>query len=149
MLSKTSEYALRAMIYLAQHADDWPIPGRQIAAQARIPTRYLQKILGDLARVKVLDASPGKTGGYRLRLPAAKTKLFDVLAPFERFDDSRCPFGNEVCSDANPCHAHARWKVVVETQQRFLSDMTVVDITDGFGGDSVTGVVPARARKRA
>ena len=136
MLSKTSEYALRAMIYLAQHEGDWPIPGRQIAAQARIPTRYLQKILGDLARANVLDASPGKTGGYRLRLSANKTSLFDVLSPFERFDDSRCPFGNEVCNDGNPCHAHSRWKVVVETQQRFLKDMTVVDISDRLGGEA-------------
>ena len=37
MLSLTSEYALRAMIHLAQHVDDWPIPGKDIAEHAGIP----------------------------------------------------------------------------------------------------------------
>jgi Rrf2 family protein len=127
-MTRTGEYALRALIYLAQHSDQWPIPGGEIARGAKVPAKYLQKILGDLTRSGVLVASPGRTGGFRLRRPAASTSLLDVLGPFERFQLRHCPFGNAVCSDRNPCGAHERWKAVVEVEQRFLRETTVADV---------------------
>ncbi len=128
MLTLTSEYALRALIYLAQHADSWPIPGRRIAEHADIPPKYLSKILGDLVRFGVLESSPGKTGGFRLRNSAKETKLYEVLSPFEQFDRRRCPFGNNECSDDNPCLAHSKWKQVVELEQRFLRETTIHEV---------------------
>ncbi len=50
MLSRTSEYALRALIHLAEHQTEWPIAGSRIAAAAGVPSKYLSKILGDLVR---------------------------------------------------------------------------------------------------
>jgi len=124
----TSEYALRALIYLVQHPDVWPIPGRQIAAQAEIPPKYLSKILGDLVRFGVLDSSPGKTGGFRLRRPATDTTLYEILAPFEQFERRRCPFGNKECGDEDPCLAHSRWKRVVDTERRFLRETSIHEV---------------------
>jgi len=128
MLSLTSQYALRALIHLALHTDDRPVPGRRLAEEAGIPAKYLSKVLGDLVRAGVLDSSPGKTGGYRLRRPAQETMLYDVLAPFEQFDRRRCPFGNQECSDEHPCLAHNRWKHVVGAQQAFLRETSVRDV---------------------
>lgn len=128
MLTRTGEYALRAMIYLTQHLEDWPIPGRRIAEEAGIPAKYLSKILGDLAKSGVLESSPGKAGGFRLRHSPKKTVLFDVLEPFESFDRGRCPFGNDECSDKHPCIAHTQWKRVIETELKFLKTTTVYDV---------------------
>lgn len=128
MLTLTGEYALRASIYLAQHEDCWPIPGRCIAEETQIPAKYLSKVLGDLVRSGVLDSSPGKNGGFRLRRPASRTMLFDVLAPFEPFDNRRCPFDNRACSDERPCPAHDRWKQIVQTQLRFLETTSVQSV---------------------
>ncbi len=128
MLSRTSEYALRAVIHLAQHEADWPVSGARIAESTGIPPKYLSKILGDLARVGILNSSPGKTGGFRLGRPAKQLTLSEVLAPFEQFEHRRCPFGNQECSDVNPCLAHDQWKKVIETEQRFLLKTTVHDI---------------------
>lgn len=125
MLSLTSEYALRAMIHLARHEEQWPIPGREIARQADVPAKYLSKVLGDLVRAGVLEGTRGLGGGFRLARTAKRTFLFDVLAPFESFDHRRCPFGNQQCGDDHPCLAHDRWKKVVETQQRFLQTTSV------------------------
>jgi len=127
-VTRSGEYALRALIYLAQRRERWPIPGREIAQGAGIPAKYLQKILGDLSRTGILDASPGRTGGFGLRRPAKEISLVEVLAPFERSQESRCPFGNTVCSDLNPCRAHDEWKKVVEAEQRFLREMTIEDV---------------------
>ncbi len=128
MLSRTSEYALRALIHLAQHEEECPVSGARIAAETDVPPKYLSKILGDLARAGVLESAPGKTGGFRLALPAKQISLLDVLLPFEQFERRRCPFGNHVCSDVNPCNAHDKWKKVIETEQRFLRKTSVHDI---------------------
>ena len=127
-MTRSGEYALRALIFLVRHAERSPIPGREIAKGAGIPAKYLQKILGDLTRTGVLESAPGRTGGFRLRRPASRIPLLEVLAPFERIRTVRCPFGNAVCSDRNPCRAHDEWKKVAEAEQRFLKEMTIDDV---------------------
>ncbi|MCH8241277.1 MAG: Rrf2 family transcriptional regulator, partial [Planctomycetes bacterium] len=107
MLSLTAEYALRAMIYLAQHCDECPIPGRRIAAESQIPPNYLATVLGDLVRAGVLQGSPGKGGGFSLARRSRDIRLNEVLVSFEPILANRrpCPFGKEVCSDEDPCAA--------------------------------------------
>ncbi len=128
MLTLTSEYALQAVIYLARHEDEQPIPGREIAEHAQIPPRYLSKVLGDLVRSGVLDSSPGKTGGFALRRSSRETVLYDVLSPFEQFDRRRCPFSSGYCDDAHPCLAHDDWSRIVESQASFFRDTSVYDV---------------------
>lgn len=130
MLSKTGEYALRAMIYLAQHTDDWPISGARIAAQTRIPAKYLSKIMGDLVRAGVLESARGLGGGFRMSRPPHTVKLFDVLEPFETIlsDAKACPFSYQRCSDHNPCLGHDAWRTVRETFERFLRDTSLLEV---------------------
>ncbi len=129
MLTLTSQYALRALIYLAQHEKEWPIPSWHIAKQAGVPAKYLSKILGDLVRSGVLKSSPGKTGGFQLRRSPKATMLFDVLSPFERFDHQRCAFENKECNDKDPCQAHRTWMKVVDAEQRFLKGTSVHQVS--------------------
>lgn len=130
MISLTSEYALQAMIHLAQHVDDWPIVGRKIAEETGIPRKYLAAILRDLVRVHVLKSSPGAGGGFRLARSAKDIRLSEVLAPFEPILANRrpCPFGKEICSDDDPCAGHDEWKRVRETYGRFLEENSVYDV---------------------
>ena len=128
MLSLSGQYALRAMIYMAQHVEDWPIPGRVIAEETAVPPKYLSKILGDLVRHGVLTSTRGKTGGFTMRRTPERTRLHDVLVPFEQFQQRGCPFQNKRCSDSNPCLAHEQWKHVVEAEMDFLKNTTVQEI---------------------
>lgn len=130
MISRTSEYALQAMIHLARHVDDWPIAGRKIAEETGIPRKYLAAILCDLVRVQVLESSPGARGGFRLARSAKEIRLSEVFAPFEPILANRrpCPFGQEVCSDDDPCAGHDQWKHVRETYGRFLEKNSIYDV---------------------
>lgn len=129
MLTRTGEYALRAMIYLVQHEEDWPVVGKEIADATKVPAKYLSKILGDLVRIGVLESTPGRHGGFRLLRSSRKTKLYDILAPFEMLERSQCPFGHQECNDENPCLAHDRWKKVTTTHKRFLNDTSIHDVS--------------------
>ncbi len=127
MLTRTSEYAVLAMIYLAQHTDDWPIAGRKIAEATGIPRKYLAAVLGDLVRSQVLMSSPGTGGGFRLARSAKDIRLCEVFAPFEPILANRrpCPFGQHVCSDDDPCAGHDEWNRVRETDQCFLEKNSI------------------------
>jgi Rrf2 family protein len=138
VLSRTSEYVLRALIYLARHEGERPIPGRTIAADANIPAKYLSNILGVLVRQGVLESSPGRTGGFTLARPPEAIRLLDVLGPFETFHVSRCPFGNRECSDDNPCLAHPRWKQVKQAEIDFLTETSVRDVAFRANGGPVS-----------
>jgi len=129
MLTLTSEYALRALICLTRRARDWPLSGKVIAREAGVPAKYLSSILSDLVRAGVLTASRGKNGGFRLARSAKETTLESVLEPFERFEAKRCPFGNDLCSDADPCLGHAQWLQVVDARMEFLQHTTLHDVS--------------------
>jgi len=144
MLSLTNEYALRSAVYLAQHEAAQPIPGHRIAEALGIPSKYLSVILRDLVRVGVLQASPGKSGGFRLARDAKRIRLCEVLAPFETVlaGHRACPFGNAVCSDDDPCSGHDRWKRVKREFEHFLLDTSIHDVS------VQRNTVPSRRRRK-
>lgn len=137
MLSRTSQYALRAMVFLAQHPEDWPMSGRRIADATGIPPKYLSNILGSLARAGVLTATPGFGGGFALARSPRDVLLNDIVKPYESFlgPIRPCPFGNEVCSDDDPCAGHDKWKHVKEVYEQFLQNTTISDVSFTHAGD--------------
>ncbi len=130
MLTRTSEYALRALIHLAQHQQDWPIPGNQIAAQTGIPPKYLSAVLSTLVRAGVLTSARGKSGGFGMARSPKETYLFEVLESFEPdlLPNRPCPFGKTVCSDDDPCLGHDDWKMIRDGYVQFLQRKTIYEV---------------------
>lgn len=149
MMSRTAEYALRAIVYLAQNEEDWPISGRVIAEETGVPSKYLSAVFGQLVRQGVLDATRGKRGGFWMAKSAAKTKLLPVVLPFEpdlSGNRMQCPFGNLQCGDPNPCAGHDRWKRVKDAYLSFLTDTSVRDVA--FKKDATSVTVRGAAGKK-
>jgi Rrf2 family protein len=129
MLSGTSQYALRSVLFLAGRTNDAPIPAPDIAEALEIPDNYLGKILYQLARTGILASSRGKRGGFSLARPATRLSLLDIVKHFDRFDDRRtCLLGRRECSDGQPCAAHDKWREVSEQLTEFFSKTTVADL---------------------
>lgn len=131
MLSLTSEYAMRAMVFLAQNSDDVLVPGKTIADGTDIPRKYLSTVLGDLVRAGMLASTPGTKGGFKLTRSPKLIMLHEIMAPFEPPLNNRreCPFGYEECSGENPCAGHNQWLRVRETYSRFLERTSLYDVT--------------------
>ncbi len=66
VISTRGRYALRVMIDLAEHRGDQFTPLKDIAARQGISKKYLEIIVKDLVRAKMITAASGKGGGYRL-----------------------------------------------------------------------------------
>lgn len=130
VLSQTAEYALRAVLYMAEHGDADPYRVTTLAEALRIPQNYLSKTMHQLARQGILTSSRGKFGGFRLARPAAEIPLLEVIRPFDQLEARRqCLLGRTTCSDATPCAAHGRWKEVADRTAAFFRDTTLADIT--------------------
>ena len=64
MLSKKSQYALRALSYLVEKQEEGPVLISEISEKKRIPLKFLENILLELKKAEILDSKKGKGGGY-------------------------------------------------------------------------------------
>ena len=130
MLTKTSQYALRAVVLIAE-AGDRRVPAQDVAAALDVPPNYLSKILYALARAAILDSERGPRGGYALARPAAAITLDQVVAPFEAIDlRGFCLLRRRRCSAGSPCSVHNRWKDVAEPMREFFAQTTIADVAE-------------------
>jgi len=135
MLTTTTKHALRALVVLAARGGEEALLGRDLAALAKIPANYLSKILVDLGRAGLVDATRGSGGGYRLAVAPDQIPLMRVVEIFEgvraRPD---CLLGCEhECSDETPCSAHETWRDIKRAYIRFLEETTLADIASHEG----------------
>lgn len=79
MLSKKTQYAFKALMYLAQKSSDEPVLIAEISQQRNIPLKFLESILLELKKDGILESKKGKGGGYHLAKSPDKIFLADVL----------------------------------------------------------------------
>ena len=86
MLSKTAEYALRAVACMGSQVDR-PVSANLLAEQTKVPRRYLTRVLQDLCASGIVKSRPGPGGGYELTHATSKVTILDVIntvAPIAR-----------------------------------------------------------------
>ncbi len=105
MLSKTAEYALRAVACMAAQPGV-PASADHLAEITKVPRRYLTRVLQDLCSAGLVTSRPGPGGGYELAHDAGKLTILDVVntvAPIERIRS--CPLGLKSHHRLCPLHA--------------------------------------------
>lgn len=78
-LSQTVEYALRAVVWLAQYTDDEAQPTQAIADGTQIPGSYLSKVLQGLGRAGFVKGQRGLHGGFTLTRSVDDITVLDVV----------------------------------------------------------------------
>ncbi|MCA9255493.1 MAG: Rrf2 family transcriptional regulator [Phycisphaerales bacterium] len=130
MISMSSEYALKALVFLTRLPDQGPATAQRIASEMGIPRKYLSRILRELVTAEVLTASPGRAGGFRLNRDPRTLRLAEVVEPFEQFLGARsgCPFDNKSCDGTDPCAGHRKWSELRTRLQTFLKETSIQEI---------------------
>jgi Rrf2 family protein len=108
MLSKSSKYAIRAVLYLANHTHEThKIGSKEVAKQLGIPAPFLAKTLQELTKKDILSSVKGPHGGFFLSKKNKQKSLLDIIEcidGIEKFD--QCFMGQHECNDDAPCVVH-------------------------------------------
>lgn len=124
MISQTAEYALRAIVYLADQTE--PQTNAQIAAVTQIPVGYLAKVMHVLSRARLVKAQRGKQGGFTLAPDPKKLTVLEIvnaIDPVRRFHE--CPLG---LHGINLCPLHRSLDNAAQAIETTFGDTTIADL---------------------
>jgi Rrf2 family transcriptional regulator, iron-sulfur cluster assembly transcription factor len=129
LFSRSGEYAIRAMTFLALLPPGRLAGAREIAEAEKIPMAFLWKILQTLARRRLIRSFKGVRGGYELAHPPDKVTLNMIVeATDSTVKVESCVLGLPSCSDANACPLHDTWKDVRNRMIDMLHHNTLADL---------------------
>jgi len=118
MLSKTAEYALRAVACLASSPDQ-SFSADVLAERTHVPRRYLTRVLQDLCAAGLIHSRSGPGGGYELCESPAKITILDIVNHVDPIARIRsCPLGLKTHTKLCPLHAELD-KAYAATEKAF------------------------------
>jgi Rrf2 family protein len=134
MLSNTSKYAIRAVIYLALYASPRKKIGiKSIAETLNIPTPFLGKILQVLARHQILESSKGPHGGFCLKKQAMDISLMEIIEIIDGTDIfDTCVIRTSKCSYDAPCSMHDKMAPLRREMKSLFLTESVADLVTEF-----------------
>ena len=127
MISKTTEYTLRAAVFLCDQSHQ-SATSQQIADATPVPDRYISKVLPQLVQAGVLTSRRGPTGGFTLARPASVITMLDIVEavePIQRI--TCCPLGLSE-HQKSLCPLHQRLDEIAAASQDALQETTLADL---------------------
>jgi Rrf2 family transcriptional regulator, iron-sulfur cluster assembly transcription factor len=140
MFSKATEYALRAIIYIAQKSNEDKKPGiAEIAKAIDSPQSFTAKILQELTKDnKVISSVRGPNGGFFI---TQKALQLPVLAILEALDDDeilhKCVLGLRKCSEVKPCPMHDDYKIIRSELIKLFENTTIRNLAESYRTQNV------------
>lgn len=127
MFSQTIEYALRAVVHLADQAPS-PRTTEQIAVVTQVPQAYLSKVLQGLCRAGLVHSQRGTGGGMTLVKSPESLTLLEVVNAIEPIQRIRtCPLGLK-SHGVRLCALHARLDRALATVEDAFRDTTLAEL---------------------
>lgn len=151
-LNTKGRYAVMAMADLAQQAAvgahitdaDEAVPLSAIAERQHLSLPYLEQLFAKLRRAGLVESARGRTGGYRLALPASEITVAAIMdAVEEGIKMTRCG-GDDVapCLPGERCITHGLWDALGSHINAFLAAVTLQQVIEGGTARSSSFVAP-------
>ena len=139
IFSKTCEYAIRAVFFIAHKTSSGNRVGiKDIAEGIDSPEHFLAKILQDLSRKGLISSSKGPHGGFYMDAAALLRPLSEIVEAVD--GDSLfygCGMGLKQCSEINPCPLHNEFKDIRNRIHLMLSTTTI----GNFNEELISGLL--------
>ncbi len=130
MISTKGRYALRLMIDLATQEPDTYIPLKDISKRQGISEKYMENIIKELVRQKLIKGLRGKGGGYKLLKPASEYSVGEILtAAGEQLTPVACLLPDaEICEREHSCPTIAMWRKFDKISHDFFYGITLAEL---------------------
>lgn len=126
LFSQTTEYALRAVVYLGQSYKEKALrTSQEISEITKVPAPYLVKVLQSLTKAGIVNSQRGLGGGFSLAIPPSELTVLTVINavdPLERI--TSCPLKLEAHGE-NLCPLHKELDGVIANAQSVLAAATI------------------------
>ncbi len=132
-LSQASDYAFRAVLYLAREGVGNRVEAQTISEQENVPKRFLLKTLRKLAQTDIIESYRGKYGGYALAKDPAEITLLDVVEAIDGpIEINRCLVEPKTCNKdgVDTCRVHHALYDVKETVSAKLKEYTFAKLLE-------------------
>lgn len=129
-ISTRGRYALRMVIEIARISTNGkPVPLREISESQDISKRYLEQLVIDLRRAKLIKSVYGKNGGYLLAKPASDIKVLEVVeATIGPISIINCITNRRSCKRSGNCLSADLWTSVNSRIRSALGEVSIADL---------------------
>ena len=129
MFSQTVEYALRAVVYLAQNPDR-SCTTEEVAKATKVPSAYLAKILQGMVRSGVIRSQRGVGGGVKLARSPEDLTILEVVNAVEPIQRIKvCPLGLST-HGTNLCPLHKRLDNALAAVESAFAGTTLAEVVN-------------------
>ena len=130
-LSTKGRYGTRALLELALHYSEGPIPLKDIARTQQISLQYLEHIVAPLVTSGIMRSTPGVRGGVWLAKPPQEIKLSEVIGLLEgSIAPVECVNDPKYCSRSDLCVTRDIWSELKNVMNGVLESTTLQDLVE-------------------
>ncbi len=129
-ISTKSRYALRIMIYLADHYRFGYISVKDISEEENLSPKYVEHIMSKLLKAGLITALRGARGGYRLAASPSKYSVDNIIKVMENYTSfTPCTnINSDGCPKSKECVAADIWQLLQATVEELFCNITLLDI---------------------
>jgi len=128
MITKKTEYAIKALWELAQNTDNLTT-SREIAQRQAIPPKYLPQIIAALSQAGLLTSIRGYGGGLKLSRPAEEITLLHVIEAIQGKPNLfECQRGHSNCVHQPKCQLKSVYNKAQDALENVFSQTRLSDV---------------------
>ncbi len=132
MLSNSSKYAIKAVLYLALNSsEEKRVMVKNISTAINVPQAYLAKLLQELSKERIISSVKGPKGGFFLSSLNLQNTLMDVIDVIDgKKRLNSCVLSLEKCDLDKPCPLHniispVKHKFIYNLQNKTIKDFSL------------------------
>ncbi|MBP7692577.1 MAG: Rrf2 family transcriptional regulator [Anaerolineales bacterium] len=109
-ITRQADYAVRAIVYLAQQGSGARVSTAQVAQEQHIPPTFLAKIISQLSTAGVVRATRGARGGITLARPPEEISLLEIVEAIDGpVSLNECTHDPSLCLMGETCAVREVW----------------------------------------
>ena len=130
-LSTRARYGTRALLDLALHRGNEPVPLKDIALRQNISLHYLEHLIAPLVRAEIIRSTRGARGGVQLIKEPREVKLSEVIQLLEgSITPVECVGNPESCPRSDRCATRDVWSEMKKAMDVILESTTLQDLVE-------------------
>ena len=124
VIRRNTDYAIRAMVFLASRRGDGVVTAAEIAEKEAIPYDLACKLLQKLHREKIVKSVMGAKGGFLLNKGASKISILEVIEAIQGpVSLNRCVIDTGFCSRKRSCPVSKNLAKLQKTMNNYLKSV--------------------------